>query len=102
MSPARLVTGQISLHLAVLPTRCRQTIREIERLQGLAGACCDCRAADTPTGGIHESAEGPKRSEGEVTSHLEAKKALPALVAKVPLSRKLAQRRLAEASDSRP
>jgi hypothetical protein len=62
------VTAQISLHRAVLPTRCRQTIREIERLQRLAGACCDCRAADTPTGSIYEYAEGPKRSEGEVTS----------------------------------
>jgi hypothetical protein len=36
------------LHMAVLPTRCREVIHEIGRLQGLAGACFDCRAADTP------------------------------------------------------
>jgi hypothetical protein len=29
---ARQVTAQISLQRAILPTRCRQTIREIERL----------------------------------------------------------------------
>jgi hypothetical protein len=28
--------AQISLHRAILPTRCRQTIRNIQRLQGLA------------------------------------------------------------------
>jgi hypothetical protein len=33
--------AQISLHRAIPPTRCRQTIREIDCLQGLAGARFD-------------------------------------------------------------